>query len=141
MKQFEDNPAYVLVIQRGRELMSALKEHAQEHELTQAWLTSGLGGASSATISWYDLEAREYRDKTFDEMLEISSLSGNLSIVDGEPFWHIHGTMAGRDYAAIAGHIKFLTVGLTCELLITPIEIPMTRKYDDETGLKLLARV
>ena len=31
-----------------------------------------------------------------------------------------------------------MTVGLTCELLITPLDTPLTRTFDDETGLKLL---
>ena len=37
--------------------------------------------------------------------------------------------------------MKEMTVGLTCELLITPLETPLTRTFDDETGLKLLAKI
>ena len=34
--------------------------------------------------------------------------------------------------------MKEMTVGLTCELLVTPLDAPLTRRFDDETGLKLL---
>ena len=37
--------------------------------------------------------------------------------------------------------MKEMTVGLTCELLITPLETPLTHTFDDETGLKLLAKI
>lgn len=139
MKQFESSNRTVLVLERGNELVATLTAYTRERGLTQAWLASGLGGASSMTIAWYDLETKSYVDKTYDEAMEISSLSGNLSMVDGEPFWHIHGTFAGRDYSAVAGHVQSLTVGLTCELLITPLESPMSRTLDEDTGLKLLS--
>ena len=138
MKQFKNSNGIVIVLERGEELVAALTAYAHEHGLSQVWLASGLGGASSVTIAWYDLTTKIYHDKTYDEPMEIPSLSGNLSLVDGEPFWHIHGTFAGRDYTAVAGHVKSLTVGLTCELFIMPLEAPMTRTFNDETGLKLL---
>lgn len=140
MKQFQNSNATVLVLKRGEELIQTLTDYAREHGLTQAWLASGLGGASSVTIAWYELAKESYIDKTYDDAMEISSLSGNLSMVDGQPFWHIHGTFAGQDYAAVAGHVKSLTVGLTCELLITLLETPMTRALDEDTGLKLLVK-
>lgn len=137
MKEFRSAQGTVLVLQRGEELIETLGRYASEQELSAAWL-SGLGGAGSITISWYDITKKTYKDYSFDGALEILSLSGNLSIVDGEPFWHIHGSFAGLDYAAVGGHVKSLTVGLTCEVMITPLDTPMTRQYDDTTGLNLL---
>lgn len=50
---------------------------------------------------------------TFDEQLEIVNLTGDLVWVDGEPFWHIHGTFSRRDFRIISGHVTELDVGLT----------------------------
>lgn len=127
----------MVVINRGEEVMARLIEYAKEQKLTSAWL-SGLGGAGTATLGFYDVEAKEYRWKAYSEPMEILNVTGNLSWVDVEPFWHVHGTFSGPDLTAVGGHVKELIVGLTCELLITPLEIPLTRVFDDETGLKLL---
>ena len=113
--------------------------YAKEQNLTSAWL-SGLGGSGSVTLGFYDIETKEYEWKEFKEPQEILNLTGNLSWVDGEPFWHVHGTFSGCNLTAVGGHVKELIAGLTCEILITPLETPLTRVFDEETGLKLLQR-
>lgn len=127
----------LLVLERGEELHKALDAYAKEAKLDSAWL-SGLGGAGSVTLGFYDLPRERYQWKTFDSPLEIVSLTGNLSIVDGEPFWHIHGVFSGPDYKTIGGHVKELTVGPTCELHVTSLSVPLTRELDEDTGLKLI---
>lgn len=138
MKKYRNPHGDVLVLKRGEELMNTLKIDAQENNFASAWLQSGLGGAESVVLSFYDLNTKEYKDKTFNESLEIVSLQGNLSSVDGELFWHVHGTFGRRDYQTISGHVKELTIALTGELLIVPLETPLTRMYDETTGLQLL---
>lgn len=137
MKQFANKNGDVLVLKRGEELHASLIAYAREHGLESAWL-SGLGGSGTVTLGYYNFETKEYEWREFDNDLEITGLTGNLSIVDGEPFWHIHGTFGGPDFAVVGGHVKEMIVGLTCELHITPLGTAMTRKYDEETGLKLL---
>lgn len=117
--------------------MTQLMAYAREHGHKSAWV-SGLGGAGAATLGYYSLETRDYEWHEFEELLEILNLTGNLSWVDGEPFWHVHGTFSGHDMRAIGGHVKELHVALTCEVLVVPGDIPLTRRFDDKTGLKLL---
>lgn len=137
MQQFSNTNGDLLVINRGEELMARLIEHANEKGLNSAWL-SGLGGSGKVTLGFYDSEAKTYEWKEYVEPMEILNLTGNLSWVEGGPFWHIHGMFSGRDLQTVGGHVKELVVGLTCEVLITPLETPLTREFDDETGLKLL---
>lgn len=138
MKVYDNKQGSLLVLERGEELMDILKNYAKEHSLVGAWLQSGVGGSDGATLSFYDLETREYINKTFDEPLEIISLQGNLAWVDDEPFWHVHGIFGKRDYSTISGHIQELPIALTGELFITPLETELTRAYDETTGLRLL---
>lgn len=137
MKEFASSNGTVIVVNRGEEVTTRLTEYARQHNLTAAWV-SGLGGAGTATLGFYDIEAKDYEWRQYNTPLEILNLTGNLAIIDDEPFWHIHGTFGTRDYQAIGGHVKELVVGLTCELLVTPLDTPLTRTFDDETGLKLL---
>lgn len=137
MQHIPSDATHLLVLERGEELHESLARFASENNLTAAWL-AGIGGASSVELGFYDLALRDYSWRTLDETLEIVSLTGNLSIVDGKPFWHIHGVFSNKDYQALGGHVRSMTVGLTCELHITPLNIALTRNLDSTTGLKLL---
>lgn len=138
MKEFANEKGNVLVLKLGEELHGVLGAYAREHGLKSAWV-QGLGGAGNMTLGYYDIEAREYIWKEFDEVHEILSLQGNLAWVDGEPFWHVHGSFSNREFNSVGGHVKRLVVGATCELYITQLETSLTRVFDDETGLKLLS--
>jgi len=137
MQHIPSNTSHLLVLERGEELHESLARFSSENNLRAAWL-AGIGGASSVELGFYDLALRDYSWRTLDETLEIVSLTGNLSIVDGKPFWHIHGVFSNKDYQALGGHVRSMTVGLTCELHITPLNIALTRNLDSTTGLKLL---
>lgn len=130
----------ILILDRGEELLEALAAYATTHQLAGAWLQSGLGGSGSVTLSFYDLKQKEYVNKTITDPLEILSLQGNLAWIDGKPFWHVHGVFGTDSYQSIGGHIQALTIALTGELLIIPLETELTRSYDETTGLKLLEK-
>ena len=85
MKRHDSHSSILLILERGEELQESLQTFALGSSgLESAWLT-GLGGAMSATLGFYDFTAKSYVWKTFDEPLEIVSLTGNLSFVDGKP--------------------------------------------------------
>lgn len=140
MRHYQNQHGTVLVLARGEELIESLNNFAKSEPLASAYVAGGVGGADQAVLAFYDFEARDYNYRDFDEGLEILSLQGNLSWVDDEPFWHVHGTLSGADYQAIGGHIKQLRVALTCEILIVPLDTKLTRTYDETTGLKLLGQ-
>lgn len=127
-------------LEYGEELHAQLAEHARQTGDKGAWL-QGIGGANKVTLGFYDLPTKQYQWKTFGEPMEIVSLSGNLSWVDGKPFWHIHGVFSARNYHTVGGHIKELYVGPTCELKVAPLGTALSRSYDEETGLPLLSQV
>lgn len=138
MKRLDSHSSTLLILERGEELQESLQTFALESDIQSAWL-SGLGGAASVTLGFYDITTKSYQWKTFDEPLEIISLTGNLSFVDGKPFWHLHGAFSGSDFKTVSGHVKEMVIGLTGELYITPLAMPLTRKFDDTTGLKLIS--
>lgn len=119
--------------------MAQLETIARERNLTSAWVNI-IGGASSVTLGYYNPETREYQWTDFTEPLEILGLTGNLAIVGGKPMWHIHGTFGRTDSSVLGGHVRSCTIGLTGEVALTPIDTKLTRIYDDETGLNLLAQ-
>lgn len=139
MKKHQNQAGDLIILERGEELISTLKKYAADRSLTSAVLQSGVGGADSVELSFYDLSTKSYIDKVFDEPLEIVSLQGNLTQVDGQPFWHIHGIFGRRDYQTISGHVNNLSIALTGEIFIVPLESNLTRQYDETTGLRLIS--
>lgn len=139
MKRIDMPESTVLILERGEALQESLAAYVRESGVKSAWV-SGIGGAMDVTLGFYDIQSQSYLWQEFDEPLEISSLSGNLALSEGEPFWHIHGVFSGRDYRAVGGHVKRMTVGLTCELHVTPFSAQLHRdRHDDVTGLKLIS--
>jgi len=132
-----DGYNYLLRLQRGESLINALNTFAREAKLKSAWC-QGIGGAESATIGYYDLANRNYLWHDINELVEITSLSGNLAWVDDEPFWHLHGVFGDKNFQSLSGHIKNLTVGATCEIFVHSSQRKITRALDPEVGLKLL---
>lgn len=138
MKHVVDGPSYILILERGEELISSLSAFCAVHDLKSAWL-SGLGGAAEVELGYYDINIKDYHWKTYNQPLEILGLTGNMSIVNGQPFWHIHGIFGDQNYQSIGGHIRRLTIGLTGELRIAPLSNAITRLPDETTGLQIIA--
>lgn len=137
MQQITSDNTHQLILQRGESLIQQLNDFAAKHQLANAWL-SGLGGSGAVTLGFYDIDTKDYNWRDYDQPLEILSLTGNLAIVDGQPFWHIHGAFSGPDFQAVGGHVRDMTVGLTVEIHVTPLSAPITRQLDQTTGLKLI---
>lgn len=117
--------------------MNSLNELAVKENLRSAWC-QGIGGAEIVTLGYYDLANQEYLWRDIDELVEITSLSGNLAWIDDGPFWHLHGVFGDKNYRSLSGHVKDLTVGATCEVFIHPFQQKVTRTQNQEVGLKLL---
>jgi predicted DNA-binding protein with PD1-like motif len=70
--------------------------------------------------------------------MELVGMTGNISLVDGQPFIHAHGVFSDKEFATVGGHVKDLVVGPTIEIFLAPIDEKIERKMNDEVGLKLL---
>lgn len=133
-----DGYNYLIRLERGEKLSECLDKFMSETKIDGAWL-NGIGAASEITIGTYHLDEKEYHWKTFDEMMEISALVGNLAKNDeGKMMFHIHGVFADKNYQTVSGHVKDLTVSATLELFVHRSYQPMHRQLDDEIGLQLL---
>ena len=128
---------FILRLLQGEELLETLQKFCQENNIKSGWL-SGLGGATHAKLSYFDLEKKEYITKEFEETLEVTNLTGNIGEIDGATVFHIHGTFGRTDYTSIAGHIDHLSVAATLEVYLVPFIQGLTRKKDEEIGLPLL---
>ncbi|MBU0508425.1 DNA-binding protein [bacterium] len=121
----------------GEVLPRAFVELARERGWTSGSV-SGIGGVRNVLLAYYDLAARKYLEFPVDGVVELVSLTGNLALVNGEPFWHLHAAVADREGNVKAGHLVHLEVAVTLECWIEPGAALVERTPDQHTGLNLL---
>jgi predicted DNA-binding protein with PD1-like motif len=136
MKTNKQGSAYYVQVQRGEQVIASLTAFAKEHGLG-AGSVVGIGAVTKVELGYYELPTRTYHRKTFSEEYELVNLTGNFSLVDGEPFVHAHVTIGDAEYRAHCGHLFEAEVAVTGEFVVTPLEGAVNREQDDSVGLKL----
>ena len=128
---------------RGEKLRGALHRIADQHALRTAWV-SAIGAFEWIDLTEYNQETRRYEKAHRFERCELLSLQGNLSLKDGEPFWHLHATVSLREDGSditFGGHVDDGVV-FALELRIECLDDVELRRADDPaTGLQLWASV
>lgn len=125
-------------LRRGEDVITGLLKVAKKHGLNMA-LVSAIGALERVRFSYYDQNGKFYRDPISEDEVEVLSISGNLSIKDGEPFLHLH-VVASKGERVIGGHLLDGSIVFALEYKIVElIGDPLVRKYDDDTGLFLFS--
>ncbi len=129
--------AYVLRLDRGEEIIAALTDFCRREDVALGSV-EGIGAADHALIGLYDVPTRQYHKTAFDEPLEITSLLGNISRMDGEVYLHLHINLCRADMSVIGGHLNECRISATCELFVRRLEGVVERRTDEAvTGLNL----
>jgi len=134
----QDGHHFVLRFDKGEEVMAGLGNFLKEQGIT-ACTFSGIGAVSEAEIAYFNPFTKEYRRKPFVEELEIGSLNGNGSVINGQPSVHMHAVFGKNDFTTLAGHVFKLVIGVTGEIFLTKLEGEMKRELNNEMNLNLLA--
>jgi len=131
---------HLLRLSHGADLYDEMSRFVIDNDIRAATVTF-LGAVQRASLRYYDQEAGEYRDFVIDEPLEVVSGVGNVSLLDGRPFLHIHAALADARGHAHGGHVNTGTAVFALEATIQELEgEPPIRLPDDCTGLTLWGR-
>ena len=129
--------SYVLSLDNHVEIVEALTAFCKEKSIA-AGLVTGLGAVSEATFRFLDPATKKYVDKSFVEQMEITNLTGNISVKDDAPYLHVHVTCGRRDYSCVGGHLLSARINGACELYVEGFPgAEIGREFDVETGLNL----
>jgi predicted DNA-binding protein with PD1-like motif len=128
-------------VARGESLRAAFRRLVDEHDLRTAWVMA-IGAFEQLELTEYNQAERRYEEAHRFERCELLSMQGNLSLRDGEPFWHLHATVSlregGRD-VTYGGHVGDGIV-FALEFRIDCFdEVELRRSDDRATGLQLWA--
>lgn len=89
---------------------------------------SGLGAFQPVTLQYFDHVAKTYHDKTFNEFMKLTNLTGNITWV----------TLSNHDFQTQAGHLKDAVVGAVVEIQVVPLPHKVSKHKDNETGFEII---
>jgi uncharacterized protein len=138
MRYIEKGSGFVLRLEQGDDILKTLKQFA-EAKRVQAAFFEGIGSLYIARLGHYDFkDTRTYRYETFEEDLEILSLSGNVSTISHKALPHAHATLGRRDFSVIGGHLEEGSLANMVEVNLARLPGKLEKAKDNQIGLNLL---
>lgn len=125
-------------LEKGDQIMPCLKEACTRITSVKAGMITGLGACSKASLGVYKLPTKEYISHDYEGNLELASLTGNISEMDGEVYLHIHAVFSDEKGNVYAGHLNDAQISATGEIFITVFDGKISRQYSEVIGLNLM---
>jgi hypothetical protein len=134
-KRIEDK--IVFRLEMGEALMESVQKIAASENVKLASI-SGIGACSKIEMGYIDLSIKDYVFKIFEGNMEILQATGNITLKDGEPFPHIHISVANEECKAFGGHLNEATISATFEGVMTIMDHEINREFNEDLGLALM---
>jgi uncharacterized protein len=129
---------FVLRLEQGDDILKTLRQFAEAKRI-QAAFFEGIGSLYQARLGHYDFkETRTYKYETFEEDLEILSLSGNVSTMNHKSLPHAHATLGRRDFSVLGGHLEEGSFANMVEVNLTKLPGKLEKAKDNDIGLNLM---
>jgi predicted DNA-binding protein with PD1-like motif len=123
----------------GSTLPDAVVNIALKEKIATARVEA-IGGVRQLRLAYFNHRGRRYEEHDYDEFLEVTGMLGNITLKEGKPFLHAHGTFGRKDMSVVGGHIISATVFPLLEVVVTPTKNKALRKFDDDLGLNVIYR-
>lgn len=127
---------YLVVMQRGDDVLSGLTAFAEKYNITFASFT-GLGAMSSTRIGCYDRAKQMYHIIPVNGQAETVSFIGNITLFNGKPVVHVHMAVSQSDGLVRGGHLFNAIVWPTLEVIVTVEPVAVYKKKEADTGFAL----
>lgn len=124
---------------RGEELLASIQEACEQHGIKLGVVT-GIGAVDRAVVGAFSVETQNYTKHTYENMeMEILSITGNISTMDGNYYGHMHAVVGLPDGTAVGGHANELHISATSEIFVQIIDGKVDRTFDETVGLNTLS--
>ena len=132
--RFSDN--LIIRMDPGEEVLEQLETICKKEDIKLAEVKA-LGALNDFTVGLYDTAEKKYHSTQFQKAVEITSLWGTVTTMDGEYYAHLHLSAADITGQVYGGHLNRAIVSATIEMVVTVIPGRVDRRHDDEIGLNL----
>ena len=136
MKYKVEGNKVLVSLEKGDEIFDSIHTVINETEIKFGWI-NGIGAVEDITLGSYSAEIKDYIKKEFKGEFELTSLVGNISTKNGNPFIHIHVNVSDQECNAYGGHLFSGTITATGELIIFLSDSVVNRKESSDIGLYL----
>lgn len=131
-----DNDQIFVTLERGDEIVPCMTDVIRRENLKSGWIL-GIGAMEEVEVGYFDFPTRSYQNQAFEGEFELLSLSGNITLKDGEPFVHPHVTFSGPDFKVLGGHLFKGKISAAGEFVVIKGGITISRKMNESMGLAL----
>ena len=140
MEYRRDGNMILVRIDKDEEILEKILEICRAEHICGA-LFSGIGACGKAVTSSYIPEKNDFTDHAAEGLLELVSLTGNISYENGQPVEHTHALFSYLDETGtqkiLAGHLKKAIVSYTAEIVIQVTKAMIRKKKDTATGIMI----
>lgn len=137
MESVEENGVVFVRLFSGEDFFACLEVACRRHDVKRAVFLSGVGQLRDFTLGFFRKRG-DYVPKDFPGVHELLSVQGNIVFQDGEYVFHVHVVVGDEKKRAFGGHLLKGTVSVTNEIVVLKTECKLSRRLNDETGLKEL---
>jgi uncharacterized protein len=127
---------HALRLDPGEDIHSLLEAFCADNHIDNAAI-AGIGSVESPTLAHYSIKTKEFTDKQLEGIFEVTSLLGNVALVQGKPFAHLHATLAGPEMQALGGHLVKGVCSATLEIVVTAFPSHHWKQDSADIGLKI----
>lgn len=129
---------FAVVLDPGEEAFSCLTRFAGENDITGASITA-IGAFETATLAWFDVATKEYRDIPVAAQSEVLSVIGDIGRdEEGKPSLHAHAVLGFEDGSTKGGHLVKGIVRPTLEVVVMETPKHLHRRKRPELGVALI---
>jgi predicted DNA-binding protein with PD1-like motif len=125
-----------LRLELGDDIHAVIQEYCANNHINNASI-SGLGNVENIRLGHYSVKTKRMAEKSFEGIYDVSSITGNISLVDNQPFSHLHITITDNNMQAFGGHLVSGTCSATLELFLQEFDTKYRKVHDDAIGLNL----
>ena len=97
-----------------------------------------IGTLRKAKIAYYNRKTKKYEEHVYDENMEVTSMLGNITIMQKKPFLHLHANLGRKDMSVVGGHVVSAVVHPFLEVVITPTSNVASRRYYETLNLNAI---
>jgi predicted DNA-binding protein with PD1-like motif len=137
MKHLRQDRGFLLRLDRGEDVKEAVEQFAAEQKIEGGFLF-GIGAVQDPELGYFMPQDKSYSRMVLEGFWEVGSIIGNISVLGGKPFAHIHATLSDSTLQARTGHLFAGKVSVTMEIWVIPGDHDWPRPKDPESGFNFL---
>ena len=127
---------YVLRVDKGEEVLESITKLCRLEDIKLGYAV-GLGATDHIVVGLFDTKAKVYKKTEIMGPMEITSLVGDISTMNGETYLHFHINVCDENMNVRGGHMNACYISATGEITVIKIDGTVEREPSEEIGLNL----